>query len=195
MFFIFKYILYFPTVSHPNSLQSMEKLSLLSRDFGRDSEKLLQNRIVTYLPCPVIFFFFTLIIQLVSFFHSQNWSYQCCSVQEWGLHYLSLLNWNERRLLHPWAFFPSCCYVCVYLGSFSFVLFLFCFFSFTVNKSSPEELLDSRFWIRLIRFPENSLAFYAFYVYQQIQHSSGLFNKNILDLQKKSCWASGSVFS
>lgn len=74
------------------------------------------------------FFFFTLIIQLVSFFHSQNWSYQCCSVQEWGLHYLSLLNWNERRLLHPWAFFPSCCYVCVYLGFFSFVLFLFCFF-------------------------------------------------------------------
>lgn len=42
-FFIFKYILYFPTVSHPNSLQSMEKLPLLSRDFGRDSEAIAKQ--------------------------------------------------------------------------------------------------------------------------------------------------------
>lgn len=121
-FFIFKYILYFPTVSHPNSLQSMEKLPLLSRDFGRDSEKLLQNRIVIYLPCPVIFFFFTLLIQLISFFHSQNWSYQCCSVQAWGLHYLPFLNWNETFTpLGIFSLLRLC--LCFFICFFSFVLF------------------------------------------------------------------------
>lgn len=40
------------------------------------------------------------------------------------------------KLLHPWAFFPSCGYVCVSLSVF-FLLFCFRFwgfFSFTVNK-------------------------------------------------------------
>lgn len=68
MLLIFKCILYFPTESHPNSLQSMEKLPLIPRDFGRDLVKLLQNSVLIYLPCPASFFLFKLIIQLISFF-------------------------------------------------------------------------------------------------------------------------------
>lgn len=48
---------------------SMEKLLLTSRDFGRDSKKLLQSSVLSQLRCPVIIFFLLkLIIQLISVF-------------------------------------------------------------------------------------------------------------------------------
>lgn len=49
MLLIFQHIFYFPTGSHPNSLQSMEKLPLISKDFGRDPEKLVYNTVISYL--------------------------------------------------------------------------------------------------------------------------------------------------
>lgn len=121
LIFIFKCILYFPAISHQNSLQLMEKFPLLWRDFGRDSEKLLQKRIVTY-PLCAVFFFLCNYHSINIFFYSLNWSYQCCSVQASGLHYLPLLNWNERK---PSGIFSLFQLLLGLSGFFSLVLLFF----------------------------------------------------------------------